>query len=73
MAVGGCNHDVVTQLESIHKCQPDIKIYHYHEYLGCAGGWNVILKYMEMHPELPWAIILNSDIVVPPGIILYSF
>lgn len=35
--------------------------------IGCASGWNRILEYMQYNEDIPWAIIFNADIYVPPG------
>lgn len=34
---------------------------------GCAPGWNAAMRYMAYREDVPWAIVLNSDIYAPPG------
>jgi hypothetical protein len=34
---------------------------------GCAPGWNAAMRYMAYHDDIPWAVVVNSDIYAPPG------
>jgi hypothetical protein len=33
---------------------------------GCSTGWNLFLRRMQ-EEDLPWAMIVNNDILFPPG------
>ena len=67
VVAGGCDPLVLAQLYDLHHRHPDITIFRQGEVLGCAAGWNRILDYMLFHEDVPWAIIFNVDVYVPPG------
>ena len=68
IAAGGCQKGVLKQLADIQQHHPDVNIYRRgSELLGCAAGWNVLLRYMNFHADIPWGIIVNSDIMAPAG------
>lgn len=64
---GGCDPMVADEVDWILETFPDVLIYRARTTLGCANGWNQVLRYMSMHEDVPWAIVFNSDMYTPPG------